>query len=436
MSQLRQGTVQVTNGSAAIVGTGTNFQTGGGAGGQLFSVAGSGIGYALASVTDDTHATLATLYQGTSGSGLNYGIFKDFTVNLGLAKPGFKDVDPITPIARSLNLLDQLVANAYADLTNLGFTASVAGNALTISLTQMDGASNPSPDSPVIVGQRSVTLANGGYLNRKVTSAVSLVVPSGATLGAVNGAAFRLWVLLLDFAGVQELVVINCLDPATLSITPLQSNIRVTTVAIDATADSAGVFYSTTQRTNRAIRVLGFLDWSSGLTTAGTWDAAPSQIQPFGPDVQLPGTVIQTARSADAAFASGTTTLPYDDTIPQNTEGDQYMSLSITAKRQCNLLAIRHDGNYAVSAAGNLGVGLFVGATANALAAVGQRAQTVDAAYAVTLQHRLRVDTLTQTFKIRAGNSAAGTTGFNGTSAARRYGGVMASALVIDEIQA
>jgi hypothetical protein len=43
--------------------------------------------------------------------------------------------------------------------------------------------------------------------------------------------------------------------------------------------------------------------------------------------------------------------------------------------------------------------------------------------------------TLETTFKVRAGNSEAGTTTFNGVSGARLYGGVIVSSITITEIK-
>lgn len=83
------------------------------------------------------------------------------------------------------------------------------------------------------------------------------------------------------------------------------------------------------------------------------------------------GFVVQAVNSQTGALATGTTTVPSDDTIPQNTEGDQYLSLAITPKSATNKLKIDVVLNLANSAAGNtLAAALFQDATAGALAAV------------------------------------------------------------------
>src|ERR1041385_5219094 len=42
------------------------------------------------------------------------------------------------------------------------------------------------------------------------------------------------------------------------------------------------------------------------------------------------GLALQLASTSYNAAATGTTTVPIDDTVPQNTEGDEYMSRAIT----------------------------------------------------------------------------------------------------------
>jgi hypothetical protein len=83
--------------------------------------------------------------------------------------------------------------------------------------------------------------------------------------------------------------------------------------------------------------------------------------------------IAQELVSETGAVATGTTQIPIDDTIPQNTEGDQYLSLAITPT--------------------------------NALS----------------------------TFKVRAGGGGASTTTFNGSGGARLLGGVYASSITIRE---
>ena len=62
------GTLSVTNGSAAVVGSGTSFTTELTAGEQIII---EGVGYTIYSITDNTHMTLTATYTGSTDSGLD-----------------------------------------------------------------------------------------------------------------------------------------------------------------------------------------------------------------------------------------------------------------------------------------------------------------------------------------------------------------------------
>lgn len=135
------------------------------------------------------------------------------------------------------------------------------------------------------------------------------------------------------------------------------------------------------------------------------------------------------------AVATGTTLIPFDDTIPQNTEGDQYMSIDFVPTNVNDKLKITVVFNSANSASTQQTVALFQDSTANALAAVGDRGDSVDKGYTKTLIHYMKAGTTSlTTFKVRAGDSTGGTMTFNGVSGGRIYGGVMASSIRVEEI--
>ena len=82
------------------------------------------------------------------------------------------------------------------------------------------------------------------------------------------------------------------------------------------------------------------------------------------------GKVVQVVNTTTSALATGTTTLPTDDTIPQITEGDEYMTRAITPTNASNLLRIDVVFHAALSVADRLMcVALFQDSTAGALAA-------------------------------------------------------------------
>jgi hypothetical protein len=147
--------------------------------------------------------------------------------------------------------------------------------------------------------------------------------------------------------------------------------------------------------------------------------------------------IAQVVTFSTGAAATGTTTIPSDDSIPQNTEGDQYMTLAITPTSSSSTIIIEVVWNGTNStASGTLIVALFQDTTANALAAVAANNVMVNGSIGqVKLTHKMTSGTTSETtFKVRAGSNTAGTTTFNGSGGSRLLGGVMASSITITEI--
>lgn len=153
------------------------------------------------------------------------------------------------------------------------------------------------------------------------------------------------------------------------------------------------------------------------------------------PDIDLTQWLVQYVYTQTGAVATGTTVTVNDDTIPQNTEGDEYMTLAITPKNVNNILKIEVVWNGSSSAATNvMQVSLFQDSTANALASVPYKTEGSAGLCNIPLTHWMTAGTTSATtFKVRAGLNAAGTTTFNGASSGRLLGGVMASSICITE---
>lgn len=147
------------------------------------------------------------------------------------------------------------------------------------------------------------------------------------------------------------------------------------------------------------------------------------------------GMPVQIVEAVYSAVATGTTVLPFDDTIPQNNEGDEYMTLAITPKSATNKLSIEavvHMAN--TGATQRFTAALFQDSTANALAAGNTTEVTANTMDPVLVRHSMVAGTSSATtFKIRAGANGAGTTTFNGESGARRFGGISLSSIRIIE---
>lgn len=173
-------------------------------------------------------------------------------------------------------------------------------------------------------------------------------------------------------------------------------------------------------------------------TEADKWEEVVSEFVPTA-DNALAGSIVQTVNYKTGATASGSTAIPGDDTIPQNSEGDQYLSLAITPNSASNKLRIDVVivlGNQA--GANYMTVALFQDSTAGALAAVTGTLSAIGSAPGIfTLTHYMTAGTTSSTtFKIRAGIQLGSNTTYLNGMAGRWMGGVMASSITITEIKA
>lgn len=172
---------------------------------------------------------------------------------------------------------------------------------------------------------------------------------------------------------------------------------------------------------------------------ADTFDSGDINLQYENPDlgVTTAGGVVQTAHVIDGDLATGTTTIPADDTIPQITEGDEYMTLAFTPKASTNWLKIDVVVNTSSSNNNQRGcVALFQDSTADALAAAftNYDGNVTVAPHNVKFTYWMQAGTVSETtFRVRIGYPLAGTTSFNGFSGTRNFGGVMASSITIKE---
>lgn len=145
--------------------------------------------------------------------------------------------------------------------------------------------------------------------------------------------------------------------------------------------------------------------------------------------------VVQRVSTQTGAVATGTTVLPADDTIPQITEGDEYMTRAITPLNSAHILVITVTIAIMNNTTGGvMAAALFQDATANALA-VGTASYGAASGYALCYTHVMTAGTTSSTtFRVRAGNTfGAITTTFNGSGSARLFGGVLASSITIVE---
>lgn len=341
---------------------------------------------------------------------------------------------------------DQIVGNGATTLERAGFapglwngslSCAVGSNALTIALKGTDG-NDPSATNPVYVGFRNVTAATGTPAVIAVTAATSLVLSNGSTLGTTANTANRLWVVGFNDGGTFRLGAVNCRSG--MNVMSLKDDdVRSSTAEGGAGgADTAQVIYTGSAVTSKAMRVLGYLEYSSGLGTAGVYASAPTKVIVYAQGMKLPGDVVQTIRNASSAVATGATNIPQDDSIPQNNEGDQYFSQAITPTATPNLLEVFCMMFFGVSKIDTPSVALFQDSTVDALAA-SRFTSGAGVGYTTSaiFKHRfLAATTSATTLNIRAGCTASCTLTLNGKAAAREFGGVASSWQEVSEIMA
>lgn len=193
-------------------------------------------------------------------------------------------------------------------------------------------------------------------------------------------------------------------------------------------------------------------DWNETCTTENVYiDTGAEQNQIFGTafassvitdlgvetviqNAHIPGT--KTTRSYANSVATGTTVMPYDDTIPQVGEGDQYMSVAV--ERQLSdestftftvvaQVASAKVGGDTISCA------LFSPASASAIGAASVTTTAAGQQGTVTFVTPFTAPTGTTTFTVRCGGTTTDGVTFNGSAGARKFGGVSASSISVVE---
>jgi len=147
------------------------------------------------------------------------------------------------------------------------------------------------------------------------------------------------------------------------------------------------------------------------------------------------GAVLQVAHAQVITQGTGSTTTPVDDTIPQNTEGNEVITCAITPISATSKLLIEASLMVAYDADATLVFALHQDSIANALYAIADKAAGVNDQLHTVMRHYMTAGTTSlTTFKVRVGSNSAGTLTWNGAGGNRRFGGVAACRMTITEI--
>ena len=126
--------------------------------------------------------------------------------------------------------------------------------------------------------------------------------------------------------------------------------------------------------------------------------------------IRASGVECQTVFSTTATSTSTTTVLPYDTTIPQSSEGAEFLTVTITPTSASSILVIEFESWGGASAALHMCVALFQDSGADALtaSAVYNAGANYNNVFRITYKMTAGTTSAT-TFKVRFGPGSAGT---------------------------
>ena len=148
------------------------------------------------------------------------------------------------------------------------------------------------------------------------------------------------------------------------------------------------------------------------------------------------GKVVQVVNTQTGAVATGSTQSPADDTIPQISEGNEYMTVAISPTSSSNKLVIDVHVNWSCATASSACTfAIFQDSTAGAIFASYAYPDNATSAYANSFTHYMTAGTTSATtFRLRCGGYGNAPFTLNGRSGSRQLGGVLLSSITITEI--
>jgi hypothetical protein len=130
-----------------------------------------------------------------------------------------------------------------------------------------------------------------------------------------------------------------------------------------------------------------------------------------------------------------TAQIPDDDTIPQNTEGTQILSATITPKANVSKILVKLDSWATLSALGTMVAALFRDSGANAIQVASVVVPATNYYQPLTFCFLDAPNTTEQvTYNVRVGPTGGLTMRMNGSSTARRFGGASSATLTLTEV--
>ncbi len=265
----------------------------------------------------------------------------------------------------------------------------------------------------VVGGTVTSVAASGGVTTGSAspitTSGTVSFFPSGLNITAsAASASFYLTGFNTGSASAYSVLLAN-----------LQTNLANAHIAGEARGDI--IFRGATNWSRLGGGTSGYVLQTGGTSADPSWTPGP--------------TTKQIVKVSTATFTQGTTAIPYDDTPPQKTEGDELFTLAITPLSASSTLIIDAEVFLTnTNGSVNMAIALFKDADSDAIAVAGQKQGSVaDAIYSLRFRAYIAAgSTAARTYKLRFGSSTGATTNVNG-GAGREYGGVLVSSMSITE---
>jgi hypothetical protein len=210
------------------------------------------------------------------------------------------DVTKWVPVSRESN------CSTVAD--NYSIVASIASNALTISLKTQAGT-DPTALDFATIAFRNTAAGSGSFTLSTIKSALSMSISSGSTLGFASATSRYLYIY-----GVLDGTTSELMASARRFHSESGNNGLVTTTAEGGIggADSGLAGYSVSSHSSVPFRLLCRKKFS--LTTAGLWDELPDSIElppfedePFMTDYNRATTVLSVNSASRIVFSTKTT---------------------------------------------------------------------------------------------------------------------------------
>ena len=133
-------------------------------------------------------------------------------------------------------------------------------------------------------------------------------------------------------------------------------------------------------------------------------------------------------------YVLGTNLMPHSSNAPTNTDGDEYMSVTITPKQIGSTIKVEAIWYGSTASISNFSVALFRDSEVDAVAAVA-RDSVATRPMSIPIGYEMVATSLDPiTFKVRAGSNSAGNTNFNGANNAQIFTGVAGSFISVKEI--